>query len=61
MAKRNSERRELIGTGRGKMFGQRDARGQFKEMDKMSRSLGTDRRTKAKTKTQRGYGDKRDR
>ena len=61
MAKRSSTRRELIDTGRNKMFAKRDARGQFREMDDVGRSLGSDRRTAAKTKSRRGYGDKGDR
>jgi hypothetical protein len=61
MAKRSSGRRELIDTGRNKMFAKRDARGQFREMDDVGRSLGSDRRKKATTKTRTGYGDKGDR
>lgn len=61
MAKRSSARRELIDTTRNKMFAKRDARGQFREMDDVGRSLGSDRRTPAKTKSRRGYGDKGDR
>jgi hypothetical protein len=61
MAKRSSGRRELIDTGRNKMYAKRDARGQFREMDDVSRSLGSDRRKKAATKSRAGYGDKGDR
>ena len=61
MAKRNSARRELIDTGRNKMYAKRDARGQFREMDDVGRSSASDRRTRAKTKVRRGYGDKGDR
>jgi hypothetical protein len=61
MAKRTSGRRELIATGRNKMYGKRDARGQFREMDDVGRSLASDRRKKAATKTRSGYGDKGDR
>ena len=61
MAKRSSSRRELVDTGRNKMFGKRGARGQFKEMDDVGKSLASDRRTAAKTKSRKGYGDKGDR
>lgn len=61
MAKRSAGRRELIDTGRNKMYGRRDATGRFKEMDDVSRSLSADSRKKAKTKVQGGRGDKGDR
>jgi hypothetical protein len=41
MAKRSTGKRELIDTGRNKMFAKRDAGGQFKEMDDVGRSLAT--------------------
>jgi hypothetical protein len=58
---RSTSQRELIDTGRTKMFGKRSTRGRFKEMDEVSRSLGTDRRKKAKRKTASGHGDQGDR
>jgi hypothetical protein len=61
VAKRSTTKRESIDTGRNRMFGKRDARGQFKEMDDVGRSLATDRRKKAKTETKRGHGDQGDR
>ena len=61
MPKRESGRRELIDTGRNKMYGRRDARGRFSEMDDVSRSLSTDRRRNAKSKAPRGHGDRGDR
>jgi hypothetical protein len=61
MAKRSTGRRELIDTGRNKMYGRRDAVGRFTEMDDVSRSLSADRRQKAKTKAKAGRGDKGDR
>lgn len=61
MPKRASGRRELIDTGRNKMYGRRDERGRFTEMDDVSRSLSTDRRRNAKTKSGRGQGDRGDR
>ena len=39
MAKTSTSKRELIDTGRNKMFAKRDAKGQFKEMDDVGRSL----------------------
>jgi hypothetical protein len=35
MAERSSRKRELIDTGRNKMFGKHDAQGRFKEMDEV--------------------------
>lgn len=61
MPKRESGRRELIDTGRNKMYGRRDEQGRFNEMDDVSRSLSTDRRRNAKTKAARGQGDRGDR
>ena len=61
MAKRTSGRRELIDTGRNKMFAKRDTQGRFSEMDDVSRSLSTDRRRTAKRGVRSGHGDKGDR
>jgi hypothetical protein len=61
MAKRSSSRRELIDTGRNKMYAKRDAQGRFREMDDVSRSLAADKRRRAKTKTKSGHGDQGDR
>jgi hypothetical protein len=61
MPKRQSGRRELIDTGRDKMYGRRDEQGRFSEMDDVSRSLPSDRRRSAKTKAPRGQGDRGDR
>ncbi len=61
MAKRSSSRRELIDTGRNKMYAKRDAQGRFREMDDVGRSLAADRRRHAKTKTKSGHGDQGDR
>ena len=60
--KRSSNgKRELLKTRNASFFGKRTARGRFKEMDERGRSLGADRRRKAKTKSKRGYGDRGDR
>lgn len=61
MPKRASGRRELIDTGRNKMFGRRDEQGRFTEMDDVGKSLSTDQRRNAKTKAGRGQGDRGDR
>lgn len=61
MAKRSSSRRELIDTGKTKMFGRRDAQGRFKEMDAVGRALSSDRRRDAKNSSKPGQGDRGDR
>jgi hypothetical protein len=53
--------RELIDTGTDKRFVRRDERGQFKESDDVGRSLASDRRQHARTKTKKGEGDRGDR
>ena len=58
---RSSSKRELINTGRAKMFAKRGAGGRFKEMDDVGRSLSADRRRTAKKKTKSGQGDQGDR
>ena len=59
--RRNASKRELSDTGTDKRFVRRDAQGQFKESDDVGKSLAADRRTKAKTKTKSGQGDRGDR
>jgi len=61
MPKRASGRRELIDTGRNKMYGRRDEQGRLTEMDDVSRSLSIDARRNAQTKAPRGHGDRGDR
>jgi hypothetical protein len=61
VAKRTSGKRELVDTGKVKMFGKRGAQGRFKEMDVVGRSMTSDRRRKAKTASKPGYGDRGDR
>jgi hypothetical protein len=61
MAKRASSKRELIDTGRNKMYAKRDARGHFREMDDVGRSGPSDRRQSAKTAVKSGHGDRGDR
>jgi hypothetical protein len=59
--RRGSSKRELINTGTDKRYVRRSAGGQFKESDDVSRSLRADRRTKAKTASKSGQGDRGDR
>jgi hypothetical protein len=58
---RGSGKRELINTGTDKRYVRRSGGGQFKESDDVGRSLAADRRTKAKTVSKSGQGDKGDR
>ena len=59
--RKSASKRELINTGSDKRYVRRDERGQFKESDDTGRSLSTDRRRHAKTKSERGQGDRGDR
>ena len=59
--KKASGKRELIDTGTDKRFVRRDEQGQFNESDDVGKSLATDRRQHAKTKTKKGQGDRGDR
>ena len=56
--RRTAAKRE---TGTDTRFVRRGGRGQFKESDDAGRSLTSDRRTRAKTKTASGQGDRGDR
>jgi hypothetical protein len=58
---RKAAKRELINTGTDKRYVRRDAKGQFKESDDVSRSLAQDRSRKAKTRSAKGQGDRGDR
>lgn len=60
--RRKAAKRELIDTGRAKLYVRRNARGtSFKEVDEVGRSLTQDRRRKAKTVSRPGQGDRGDR
>ena len=61
MPKRASGRRELIDTGRNKMYGRRNETGRFTEMDDVGRSLASDRKREAIRRAPRGHGDRGDR
>ena len=54
-------KRELINTGTDKRYVRRTKSGTFKESDDVGRSLGADRRRRAKTASRSGQGDKGDR
>lgn len=54
-------KRELIDTGTDKRYVRRDEKGQFKESDDVGRSSAADQRTKAKTASPKGQGDRGDR
>ena len=58
--KRSSTKRDLV-KGKAKSFAKRTAKGRFKDMDPVRKSLPADRRKKAKRKTTSGYGDQGDR
>jgi hypothetical protein len=58
---RSSGKRELINTGTDKRYVRRSPTGQFKESDDQGKSLAADRRTKAKTVSKSGQGDRGDR
>ena len=58
--KRASGRRDLVKSRSGKSFAKRTAKGRFKEMDRVKRSLPSDRRKKATRKAKSGYGDQGD-
>jgi hypothetical protein len=60
-AKRGSGKRELIQNASGAHYAKRAADGTFKEMDSRRRSLASDVRTRAKTRSKPGYGDRGDR
>jgi hypothetical protein len=57
-----ARKRELIEPTPGdKRYVRRDAKGQFKEVDDVGRSLSADRKRKAKTASTSGQGDRGDR
>jgi hypothetical protein len=58
---KSSSKRELINTGTDKRYVRRDEKGQFKESDDQGRSLSSDARQHAKTKSKSGQGDRGDR
>jgi hypothetical protein len=59
--KKTAAKRELIAPRGDKRYVRRDAAGQFRESDDVGKSLGADRKRKAKKTAKRGQGDKGDR
>jgi hypothetical protein len=59
--KRPSAKRDLLRKRKGSAYAKRTAKGRFKEIDPVKRSLPADRRKKAKRKVRSGYGDQGDR
>jgi hypothetical protein len=59
--KRSAGNRDTVKAKNATSYAKRTARGRFKEMDEKGRSLKADRRTKVKTKSKSGYGDRGDR
>lgn len=54
-------KRELIEPNGDKRYIRRDQQGRIKESDDVGRSLSADRRTRAKSSTKAGQGDRGDR
>lgn len=52
--------RELIDTGTDKRYVHRDEKGRFKEVVDVGRSLAADRRQTARTKVEKGQGNRGD-
>ena len=61
MPSKGKGKRELISPNGDDRYVRRDAQGQFKESDDVSRSLRQDRKQHAKTATKSGEGDRGDR
>jgi hypothetical protein len=60
MGPRSTGKRDTVKGKNAIFYAKRTAGGRFKEMDKKGRSLKADRRTKSKTRTKSGYGDRGD-
>jgi hypothetical protein len=60
MAKRSSQKRDLVKPKSGARYTKRRPDGTFKEMDAVGRSQKADRRTAAKKKVKPGFGDRGD-
>jgi hypothetical protein len=58
---RRSQKRDTVKSRRSTRYAKRTARGRFKEMDAKGRSLASDRRRKAGTRSASGFGDQGDR
>jgi hypothetical protein len=60
-ARKSSAKRTAVKNRAGSFYAKRKTSGRFSEMDEKGRSLGADRRKKAKKKVKSGYGDQGDR
>jgi hypothetical protein len=60
MAKKSSQKRDLVKTRGRARYTKRTASGEFKEADDVGRSQRADRPKKAKTAVKSGYGDQGD-
>ena len=60
MAKKTSQKRDVVKTKGGARYAKRTASGEFREMDDVGRSQKADRRTKARKTVKSGYGDQGD-
>jgi hypothetical protein len=58
--RKKASKRTTIAPRGDKRYIRRDARGRIKESDDVGRSLGRDRRTRAKTKAPKGQRDRGD-
>jgi hypothetical protein len=55
-ARRGGGRRDTVKARQGTSYAKRDAKGRFVDLTKKGRSLKQDRRRKAKTRVNSGYG-----
>jgi hypothetical protein len=60
MAKKSSQKRDLVKPKGDARYAKRKSDGTFTEMDDVRRSQKADRKTKAKTAVKPGYGDRGD-
>jgi hypothetical protein len=61
MAKRSTQKRELVNTGADARYVKRTTSGRFKESDDVGRSQRADKATQARTVVKAGFGDQGDR
>jgi hypothetical protein len=61
MAKRSTQKRELVNTGADARYVKRATSGRFRESDDVARSQLRDKATKARTAVKAGFGDQGDR
>jgi hypothetical protein len=59
--RQSAGKRDTVRAKNATFYAKRTSRGRFREMDEKGRSLESDRRVKARTKTSSGYGDRGDR